>query len=116
VRAFAGRCEQLVFCSSAIVYGMKMPTSVLIDENSPLDPTSHWGRSKVVCEQTFMRAAEQGAFKVTIARPGHTYGPASWLIAQDTERFSFLAEVSQFHALRTSAPVARHRNDDQTQS
>jgi nucleoside-diphosphate-sugar epimerase len=75
VHAFAGRCEQLVFCSSAVVYGPKMPSIVLIDERSPLEPVSHWGKSKVACEETFMRAAERGAFHVTIARLGHTYGP-----------------------------------------
>jgi len=74
-RAFAGRCEQFVLCSSAVVYGRKMPSSVLIDERAPLEPTSHWGKSKVACEQTLVRAAEKGAFKLTIARLGHTYGP-----------------------------------------
>lgn len=193
-RAFAGRCEQFVLCSSAVVYGGKMPTRVLIDEDSPLEPTSHWGRSKVICEQTLWRAAERGAFDLTIVRLGHTYGPgdsmndqqendsgtwdrvvrglpvfctgdglglwqsthrddaakffahaalkprtygevfnvmrdevltwrdyyreaaraldtraklifvpASWLIAEDPERFSFLAEVSRFHAAYSSA-------------
>jgi len=195
-RAFAGRCEQFVLCSSAVVYGGKMPSSVLIDERAPLEPTSQWGKIKVACEQTLMRAAEKGAFKLTIARLGYTYGPgdsmndqqdnnglawdqvvrglpvfctgdglglwqsthrddvakffafaalapqtygqtfnvmrdevltwrdyyrevaraldsqaklisvpASWLIAQDTERFSFLAEISQFHAAYSSAKV-----------
>jgi len=194
VRAFAGRCAQLVFCSSAVVYGVKMPSTVLVDESCPLEPVSHWGKSKVACEQIFMRAAERGAFEVTIARPGHTYGPgdsmndqqendsgtwdrvvrglpvfctgdglglwqsthrddvakffahaamaprtygqafnvmrdevltwrdyyrevaraldtrakllfvpASWLIAQNPERFGFLAEISQFHAAYSSA-------------
>ncbi|HEY5958703.1 MAG TPA: NAD-dependent epimerase/dehydratase family protein [Polyangiaceae bacterium] len=189
-RAFAGRCEQLILCSSAVVYGTKMPSSILIDEHAPLEPSSHWGKSKVACEQTLMRAAGKGAFKLTITRLGHTYGPgdtlndqqdndglawdrvvrglpvfctgdglglwqsthrddaakffafaalapqtygevfnvmrdevltwrgyyrevaraldtrarlifvpASWLITQDPERFSFLAEISQFHAV-----------------
>jgi nucleoside-diphosphate-sugar epimerase len=194
VQAFAGRCEQLVLCSSAVVYGGKMPATVLVDESAPLEPTSHWGKSKVACEQTLARAAERGAFQLTIARLGHTYGPgdsmndqqendgitwdrilrglpvfctgdglglwqsthrddaakffahaalapqtygeafnvmrdevltwreyyrqvaraldsqaklifvpASWLIAQDPDRFSFLAEISQFHAAYSSA-------------
>lgn len=194
VHAFAGRCDQLVFCSSAVVYGVKMPSTVLVDERAPLEPTSHWGRSKVACEETFMRAAERGAFALTIARLGHTYGPgdsmndqqendggtwdrvlrglpvfctgdglglwqsthrddvakffahaamapqtygqafnvmrdevltwrdyyrevaraldtraelifvpATWLIAQDPERFSFLAELSRFHAAYSPA-------------
>lgn len=191
-RAFAGRCEQLVFCSSAVVYGGK--GSVLVDERAPLEPTSHWGVAKVACEQTLSRAAESGAFALTVARLGHTYGPgdamndqqendglawdrvarglpvfcagdglglwqsthrddaaqffahaalakqtygetfnvvreevltwreyyrqvaralgthaellfvpASWLIAQDPERFSFLAEISRFHGAYSSA-------------
>jgi len=194
VQAFAGRCEQLVFCSSAVVYGRQMPASVLIDEGCPLEPSSHWGKSKLACEQTLMRAAERGAFELTIARLGHTYGPgdsmndqqenegrawdrvvrglpvfctgdglglwqsthrddaakffahaalapqtygqafnvmreevltwrdyyrevaraldrhaslifvpASWLIAQDAERFRFLTELSQFHAAYSTA-------------
>jgi nucleoside-diphosphate-sugar epimerase len=75
VRAFRGRCEQLVFCSSAVAYGPRLPPSVLIDETWPLEPTSDYGRAKVACEQVFERAAALGAFKLTIARPGHTYGP-----------------------------------------
>jgi nucleoside-diphosphate-sugar epimerase len=194
-RAFAGRCEQFVLCSSAVVYGGgKLPPGVLVDERAPLEPTSHWGRNKVLCEQTLTGAAEKGAFNLTIARLGHTYGPgdamndqqendglawdrvvrglpvfctgdglglwqstyrddaakffagaalapqthgqvfnvmrdevltwrdyyrevaraldtrakllfvpASWLIAQDPERFSFLSEVSQFHAAYSTA-------------
>jgi nucleoside-diphosphate-sugar epimerase len=194
VRAFGGRCEQFVFCSSAVVYGAKTPPSVLIDEQSPLEPASHWGRAKVACEETLWRAADKGAFALTIARLGHTYGPgdamndqqdndglawdrvarglpvfctgdglglwqsthrddaakffagaalarstygeafnvmrdevltwrdyyrevaraldtrakllfvpASWLVAQDPERFSFLEEVSRFHAAYSTA-------------
>jgi nucleoside-diphosphate-sugar epimerase len=194
-RAFAGRCEQFVLCSSAVVYGGgKLPPAVLVDEGAPLEPTSHWGRNKVLCERTLGGAAEKGAFNLTIARLGHTYGPgdamndqqendglawdrvarglpvfctgdglglwqsthrddaakffagaalapqtygqafnvmrdevvtwrdyyrqvaraldtraklifvpASWLIAQDPERFSFLSEVSQFHAAYSTA-------------
>lgn len=74
-RAFAGRCEQFVLCSSAVVYGGKLPPGVLVDEQAPLEPTSHWGRSKLLCEQRLMGAAADGAFKLTIARLGHTYGP-----------------------------------------
>jgi len=79
VRAFAGRCEQFVLCSSAVVYGRKLQAGVLIDERAPLTPTSHWGKSKVACEQTLMHAAEAGAFVLTIARLGHTYGPGDFL-------------------------------------
>ncbi|MGH7438710.1 MAG: NAD-dependent epimerase/dehydratase family protein [Polyangiaceae bacterium] len=75
VRAFRGRCEQFVFCSSAATYGAKVPPHVLVDEQWPLAPVCEYGRSKVACEIAFQRAADDGAFEVTIMRPGHTYGP-----------------------------------------
>ena len=75
VRAFRGRCEQLVFCSSAVTYGAKLPPRVLIDETWPLEPVCHYGETKVACERALQRAAGLGAFKLTIVRAGHTYGP-----------------------------------------
>ncbi len=82
VKTFAGRCEQLVFCSTACVYGAKIPGHVLIDETFPLEPVLEYGRNKVTCEQIFLRAGERGAFKTTIVRPSHTYGPGGSLIDQ----------------------------------
>jgi nucleoside-diphosphate-sugar epimerase len=79
VRAFAGRCEHFVFCSTAGVYGVKTPASVLIDESCPLEPANPWAKSKVLCEQIFLRASEHRDFNVTLARPGHTYGPGEAL-------------------------------------
>jgi nucleoside-diphosphate-sugar epimerase len=82
VRAFSGRCEQFVFCSTVCTYGAKVPPHVLIDEQFPLEPVSDYGRNKVACELAFRRAADSGAFKATIVRPSHTYGPGSSLIDQ----------------------------------
>ena len=67
VKAFRGRCEQFVFCSTVCTYGAKVPPHVL---------------NKVACELAFQRAADSGAFKATIVRPSHTYGPGSSLIDQ----------------------------------
>jgi len=82
VRAFSGRCEHFVFCSTVCTYSVKTPPAVLIDETWPLEPISEYGRNKVLCEQRFQRAAESGAFALTIARPSHTYGPGNSLIDQ----------------------------------
>ena len=82
VRAFAGRCEQFVFCSTVCTYGVKVPPHVLIDETFPLEPISEYGRNKLACEQAFERAARGGAFALTIVRPSHTYGPGGSLIDQ----------------------------------
>ncbi len=82
VQAFGGRCEQLVFCSTVCAYGVKVPAQVLIDERFPLDPISSYGQNKVACERVFERAADRGAFKATIVRPSHTYGPGGSMIDQ----------------------------------
>ncbi|MES1177592.1 MAG: NAD-dependent epimerase/dehydratase family protein [Myxococcales bacterium] len=82
VSAFAGRCQQFVFCSTVCTYSVNVPPHVLIDETFPLEPVSEYGRNKVACEQTFERAANAGAFALTIVRPSHTYGPGGSLIDQ----------------------------------
>ncbi len=74
-RAFRGRCQQLVLCSSAVVYGSRLPPHVLVDETQPLEPVSPYGHAKLACERTLEQAAASGAFWLTIARAGHTYGP-----------------------------------------
>ena len=82
VRAFAGRSEQFVFCSTVCAYGVKVPPQVLIDEGFPLEPITGYGRGKLDCERIFERAAASGAFQLTIVRPSHTYGPGASLIDQ----------------------------------
>jgi nucleoside-diphosphate-sugar epimerase len=82
VRAFAGRTEQLIFCSTVCTYGIDIPSHVLVDESFPLRPTSEYARNKVTCEQTFERAAAAGKFRTTIVRPSCTYGPGASLIDQ----------------------------------
>ncbi len=82
VSAFRGRCEQFVFCSTVCAYSVHTPPHVLVDERFPLAPISEYGRNKVACEQAFERAAQSGAFQLTIARPSHTYGPGGSLIDQ----------------------------------
>ena len=74
VRAFSGRCEQLIFCSTVCTYGVKMPPQVLVDETFPQEPISGYGRNKLACEQIFHRAHEERQFQVTIVRPSNTYG------------------------------------------
>jgi nucleoside-diphosphate-sugar epimerase len=80
VRAFEGRCEHFIFCSTVCTYGIKMPPQVLIDESFPQEPTSGYGRNKVACEDIFHRAHQDGRFQVTIIRPSSTYGPGAPLI------------------------------------
>jgi nucleoside-diphosphate-sugar epimerase len=80
VRAFGGRCEHFIFCSTVCTYGVKLPPQVLIDETFPQEPISDYGRNKVACEKIFRDAHEQKRFQVTIIRPSNTYGPGSGMI------------------------------------
>jgi nucleoside-diphosphate-sugar epimerase len=80
VNAFGGGCEQLIFCSTVCSYGFKVPPGLVVDETFPQEPTSGYGRGKVLCEQIFKRAHDEKKFKTTIIRPSCTYGPGSSLI------------------------------------
>jgi nucleoside-diphosphate-sugar epimerase len=80
VRAFAGRCEQLIFCSTVCTYSAQMPGRVLVDETCEQDPPTQYGKDKVLCERVFDAAHAAGKFKVTTIRPSSTYGPGNPLI------------------------------------
>jgi nucleoside-diphosphate-sugar epimerase len=82
VRAFGGRCEQFIFCSTVCTYGVKVPASVLVNESCPQEPISGYGKGKVAAEQVFRRANEGRKFHATIIRPSSTYGPGRPLIDQ----------------------------------
>jgi nucleoside-diphosphate-sugar epimerase len=82
VRAFGGRCEQFIFCSTVCTYGVKVPASVLVNESFPQEPISPYGKGKVACEQIFRRANDEKKFHATIVRPSSTYGPGGSLIDQ----------------------------------
>ncbi len=80
VRAFAGRCDHYIFCSTVCTYGAQIPSNVLIDETFPQNPVSQYGRDKMACEDVFLRAHDAKQFNTTVIRPSHTYGPGHWLI------------------------------------
>jgi len=74
VDAFAGRVQQLVFCSTVNTYIAPAP-SYPVTEETPIgcDPEFGYGYQKVLCEEVLNKAAADGAFKLTIIRPGATY-------------------------------------------
>ena len=80
VRAFEGRCEQFIFCSTVCTYGVKVPPQVLVDESFRQEPISGYGRNKLACEKIFHRAHEERQFRLTIVRPSSTYGAGAPLI------------------------------------
>jgi nucleoside-diphosphate-sugar epimerase len=80
VRAFGGRCGQLIFCSTVCTYGGKFPAGVVVDESFPQEPVSTYGRNKLACERIVLAAGEAGKFNATVVRPSSTYGPGGNLI------------------------------------
>lgn len=74
VRAFEGRVDQYIFCSTTAVY--RQPTaSVPMTENAPRRSSGErYGQRKVACEDRLREAHTRNGFPVTILRPGHTYG------------------------------------------
>jgi nucleoside-diphosphate-sugar epimerase len=80
LRAFAGRCDHFIFCSTVCTYGVKTPPHVFVDETFPQQPISSYGKSKLACERIFLRAHDEGKLNSTIIRPSSTYGPGGTLI------------------------------------
>jgi nucleoside-diphosphate-sugar epimerase len=73
IEAFAGRCGQYVFISTASAY--QKPSRVsLVGEDTPLDnPYWEYSRKKAAGEARLRAADEAGDMRVTIVRPSHTY-------------------------------------------
>jgi nucleoside-diphosphate-sugar epimerase len=79
VRAFAGRCGQLIFCSTVDVYEKPAPTYPIVDslEQAPgYNHKSPWkyASDKCRCEEILIEARWKDQFSVTIIRPVQTYG------------------------------------------
>lgn len=67
--------KQFVFMSTMAVYGCekKLPKGNVIDENTPLNPKTLYGRSKLEAEKLLM-ALQDESFHVAIIRPPNVYG------------------------------------------
>lgn len=63
----------MLFTSSISVYG---PSEDTVQENSPLRPVSHYGRSKQLAEEVHEQWLRQGdGRQLTVVRPGVVFGP-----------------------------------------
>src|SRR5690625_3975684 len=69
-RAKSEGVKQFIFLSSMSVYGLE---SGMIDENMPLHPKSHYGKSKLQAEELISDLAGD-TFKIAIVRPPMIYG------------------------------------------
>jgi nucleoside-diphosphate-sugar epimerase len=62
--------KQFIFLSSMSVYGIEKG---VIDENTPLEPNTHYGKSKLQAEELINRLTSD-SFNVAILRPPMVYG------------------------------------------
>lgn len=65
--------ERVVFASTLDVYDL--PQDQPVDENSPVDPVSLYGASKLFCEKLIKVHAEKNGYDYAILRYGHIFGP-----------------------------------------
>ncbi len=67
--------KQFVFMSTMAVYGCekKLPKGNVIDENTPLNPKTLYGKSKLEAEKLLMELQDE-SFHVAIIRPPNVYG------------------------------------------
>ena len=80
VRAFSGRVNQLIFCSTVNVY-TKPADRYPYTEDARREPINdEYGTKKVQCEDIFFAAHARGDLPTTIIRPAHTYGEGGVLI------------------------------------
>lgn len=79
VRAFQGRTQQFLFCSTVDVYS-KPAHRYPIREDEPRMSASSYGQNKIQCEDVFREAHVRGDFAVTIIRPAMTYGEGGGIV------------------------------------
>lgn len=83
LRAFRGRVEHFVHCSTVMTYGAPFPNNgVNIDESAPLQGSSEYGLGKIAADRLLLKAHAEEGFPVTVMKPSYTHGPGNPLYRQ----------------------------------
>jgi nucleoside-diphosphate-sugar epimerase len=103
VRAFAGRTDHFIFCSTVDVYSKPSPRYPITEdvERQPR-PSFPYAFAKSQCERIFEAAHDQGDFPVTIIRPAYTYGEGRGLL------HSFRGGLYYLQRIRDGQPIIVH--------
>ncbi|WP_019005351.1 NAD-dependent epimerase/dehydratase family protein [Cohnella laeviribosi] len=77
LKAKSSGVKHFVFLSSMSVYGLdgKIGAEVIIDKNTPCNPNTLYGKSKLAAEFELKKIMDERDFKVAIVRPPMVYGP-----------------------------------------
>ena len=100
-RAFAGRVDQVIFCSTTSVYPTP-PSRYPVGEGEPATATLPYGANKAECERRLLEAHRRGDFRVTILRPAHIYGEGRAMLNSLGSGSAFIDR------LRRGRPVVVH--------
>ena len=98
IRAFAGRCDQFIHCSTVCVYSgpvSQIPTT----ETEAYHSVGEYGKNKIACEKLLLQAYADSRFPMTILRPSHSYGEGGSVIR------SFGPAETFIDRLRKNKPV-----------
>jgi nucleoside-diphosphate-sugar epimerase len=115
IRACKGITEQVVFCSTTNVYP-KPADDYPVKEDHWLGAAYKNGIDKAQCEKLHRQAEENGDYKVTIVRPGHTYAEGGLVLHSLGNSTTYLDRIRQgkniiIHDNGTSLWSALHADD-----
>lgn len=79
VRAFRGRTDHYIFCSTVDVY-RKPATRYPYTEAEPHGGLGAYAINKVACEAILLAAHTRGDLPLTVIRPAHTYGEGNCFV------------------------------------
>ncbi len=77
VRAFAGRTDHLIVCSTVDVYAKPASRYPITESETIHPPAWDYARNKALCEAILWEAHARGDVPVTIPRPAHTYAESA---------------------------------------
>ena len=97
LRAFRGRVEHLIHCSTVMTYGPPF-AGIHLDETAPLNGISDYALGKIAADQLLLQAHLDDSFPVTIFKPSLTFG-ANVLLPQVGGGGSWI------HRLRQGKPL-----------
>ena len=117
VRAFGGRVEQVIFCSTVDVFTKRAKRYPVTEdgERKPY-PSFPYAFNKAICEEILFQAHRRGDFALTIIRPAQTYNDSHCPLPLLGPGTAFLKRVRQGKPIiilgdGTSLWVASHRDD-----
>ena len=76
IRAFEGRIQHFIQCSTVMTYGPPFPRNgINITENDCLNGKSTYALGKIAADNLLLKSYLEDDFPVTILKPSYTYGP-----------------------------------------